>query len=182
MNNKSTLYRLTSCAVMSALMCVLGPLSVPIGPIPVTLTNLVVYLTVWLLGMKGAAISTLVYLLLGAAGMPVFSNFQGGLAKLVGPTGGYLVGFILVALIGGYIMKRFGDGTLVMILGLIVSTAFLYILGTAWFVFQMQCTVGYALTVCVFPFIPFDLGKIVLASILGKTLRTALGKTGLLPE
>lgn len=182
MRKKQSLYQLTACALMAALMCVLGPMSVPIGVIPVTLTNLVIYLSVYLLGMQGAFLSTLVYLLLGAVGMPVFSGMQGGLAKLVGPTGGYLVGFLFVALIGGFFMKKSHCKPIPTILGLVLGTAVLYFFGTVWFVFQTQSTVGHALTVCVFPFIPFDLGKIVIASSLGLLIRKALIKTGLLPE
>lgn len=182
MKNKFSVYTMTTCALMAALMCVLGPLSVPIGPIPVTLTNLVIYLSVWLLGMKGATVSTLVYLLLGAVGMPVFSGFQGGFAKLAGPTGGYLVGFLFIPLIGGFILDRSRGNILASIAGMIAGTAVLYLLGTVWFVFQTQSQIWYALTVCVFPFIPFDLGKIVLASFFGNALRKALRKADLLPQ
>lgn len=181
MKNKSALYFMTSCALMAALMCALGPLSVPIGPIPVTLTNLVIYLAVWLLGSKGATISTLVYLLLGAVGLPVFSGFQGGLAKLAGPTGGYLVGFLLVAFLGGLFVEKSKRNVLISIAGMIVGTALLYLLGTAWFVIQTGNELGHALSLCVYPFIPFDLGKIVLASLFGKLIRGALAKTSLLP-
>lgn len=182
MQKKHSLYLMTACALMAALMCVVGPMSVPIGVIPVTLTNLVIYLSVYLLGMQGAFLSTLVYLLLGAVGMPVFSGMQGGLAKLVGPTGGYLIGFLFVALIGGLFMKKSGGKTIPTVLGLILGTAVLYFFGTVWFVFQTQSQVWYALTVCVFPFIPFDLGKIAIASVLGTLIRRALIKSGLLPE
>lgn len=175
-------YQLTTCALMAALMCVLGPMSIQIGPIPVSFTNLVIYLTVYLLGMKGATISYLAYLLLGAAGMPVLSGYSGGVGKLVGPTGGYLVGFIFIALISGFVMEKSNRNTLITILGMIVATLFDYLLGTAWFVFQMKCEVWYALTVCVFPFLLVDLAKILVATALGKTIRTALMKANLLPE
>lgn len=175
------IYQLTTCALMAALLCVLGPMSVPIGPIPVTLTNLVIYLTVYLLGMKGATVSYLVYLLLGGAGMPVFSGYEGGLAKLAGPTGGYLIGFILMALLCGLIMEKSHAHTVITILGMIAATLVAYLFGTVWFVMQMQCDVWYALTVCVFPFIPFDIIKILIATALGKMIRQALGKSNLLP-
>ena len=105
MNSKTR--NMTVCAIMAALMCILGPMSVPIGPIPISLTNLVIYLTVYLLGTKKACISYLVYMLLGAVGLPVFSGFAGGIGKLAGPTGGYLVGFIFMTVICGVIMERF---------------------------------------------------------------------------
>lgn len=177
---KPQIYQMTSCALMTALMCVLGPMSIPIGPIPISFTNFVVLLSVYLLGMKGAVVSYLVYLLLGAVGMPVFSGYQGGLAKLAGPTGGYLVAFILMALIAGFIMERSHEHTVITILGMMAATLIAYLGGTVWFVFQMRCGVWYALTACVFPFIPADIVKILAAAALGKTIRSTLAKAGLL--
>lgn len=181
MKKRLMVYQLTTCALMAALMCVLGPMSIPIGPVPVSFTNLVIYLTVYLLGMKGATISYLVYLFLGAVGMPVFSGYQGGLAKLAGPTGGYLVGFILMALLCGFVMERSHCNTVITILGMIAATLIAYLFGTIWFVLEMQCEVWYALTVCVFPFIPFDIAKVLLASAFGQVIRGALLKANLLP-
>lgn len=180
MKNKTAVSLLTTAALMAALICALGPLAVPIGLVPVTLATLVLYLTVYLLGMKGATVSVLVYLLLGAVGMPVFSGYQGGLAKLVGPTGGYLVGYIFLTLLSGWIMELGQRKILWTVVGMIVGTAVLYAFGTAWFVLMMQCELGYALSVCVMPFIPFDLVKIVLATAFGKILRAALVRANLL--
>ena len=104
MKKRSALYTMTACALMAALMCVLCPLSIPIGPIPISLSILVLIVTTMVLGTWRALVSYTVYLLLGAVGMPVFSGFQGGLAKLAGPTGGYLVGFFLIIDIGGVVM------------------------------------------------------------------------------
>ena len=181
MKKRSMVYQLTTCALMAALMCVLGPMSIQIGPIPVSFTNLVIYLAVYLLGMKGATISYLVYLLLGAVGMPVFSGFAGGLGKLAGPTGGYLIGFIVMALISGFVMEKSHANAVITILGMIAATLVDYVFGTIWFVLQMQCEVWYALTVCVFPFLLVDLAKILIATVLGKTIRVALAKSNLLP-
>ena len=97
---------LTTCALFAALMCICGPLSVPIGPVPVSLTNLVLYLAIMILDTKKTFISYIVYLLIGIVGLPVFSGFQGGIAKVAGPTGGYLVGFLLMVIIGGIIMEK----------------------------------------------------------------------------
>lgn len=180
MKNRSSIYQLTTCALMAALMCVLGPMSIPIGPIPVSFTNLVIYLAVYLLGMKGAAISYLIYLILGAVGLPVFSGYAGGLAKLAGPTGGYLIGFILMALICGFVMEKSHANAVITIIGMIAATFVAYFFGTVWFVLQMQCDVWYALTVCVFPFVPFDIIKIIIATVLGKLIRNALIKSNLL--
>lgn len=181
LKNRSSMYQLSVCALMAAIMCVLGPMSIPIGPIPVSFTNLVIYLTVYLLGMKGATSSYLIYLLLGAAGMPVFSGYTGGLAKLAGPTGGYLIGFIFMALICGFVLEKSHVNAVITGFGMFAGTLVAYLFGTVWFVLQMQCEIWYALTVCVFPFIPFDIAKIIIATVLGKVIRSALVKSNLLP-
>lgn len=172
MNSKTR--NMTVCAIMAALMCILGPMSVPIGPIPISLTNLVIYLTVYLLGTKKACISYLVYMLLGAVGLPVFSGFAGGVGKLAGPTGGYLVGFIFMTVICGVIMERFQRKAIPTWLGMVLGTLVAYLFGTVWFVVQTQSAIMYALTACVFPFIPFDLIKITIAILLGKAVRKRL--------
>lgn len=177
---KLTIYQIAACAVMTAVLCVLGPMSIPIGAVPISLATFVLYLMVYILGTTGASVSTLVYLLLGLVGLPVFSGYSGGFAKLAGPTGGYLVGYIFIALIGGIILKRSHANTVISALGLVLGTAVLYVFGTAWFVILMDVTVGYALTVCVLPFILIDLGKIVVATLIGKPVRSALEKAGLL--
>ena len=177
---KSTVFNMTSCALMAALMCVLCPVSVPIGPIPISLSILVILLTVYVLGTWRALVSYTVYLLLGAVGMPVFSGFQGGLAKLAGPTGGYLAGFWLMILVAGIIMEKGKRNLLVTILGMLVGVAIDYAVGTAWFVFQTESTVVHALDVCVYPFIPFDVAKIVIAVLLGGVVYKGLQKEKLL--
>ncbi len=177
---KQNIYKLSTCALMTALMCVLGPMSIPIGPIPVSLTNFTIFLAVYLLGMRDGTISYIVYLLLGAVGLPVFSGYQGGMAKIAGPTGGYLASFILTALIAGFIIERFHAHTIIMILGMIVAMLAAYLFGTAWFVLQMQCDIWYALTTCVLPFVLVDVVKILVVTALGKTIRNALAKADLL--
>lgn len=177
---KSAIFNMTSCALMAALMCVLCPVSVPIGPIPISLSILVILLTVYVLGPWRALVSYTVYLLLGAVGMPVFSGFQGGLAKLAGPTGGYLAGFWLMILVAGIIMEKGKRNLLVTILGMLVGVAIDYAVGTAWFVFQTESTVVHALDVCVYPFIPFDVAKIVIAVLLGGVVYQGLQKAKLL--
>lgn len=177
---KTTVFYMTSCALMAALMCVLCPVSVPIGPIPISLGILVILLTVYVLGTWRALISYTVYLLLGAVGMPVFSGFQGGLAKLAGPTGGYLVGFWLMILVSGLIMELCKRNLLLTVLGMVVGVAVDYVVGTAWFVFQTESTVAHAFDVCVFPFIPFDAAKIVIAVLFGSLIYKGLQRAKLL--
>lgn len=179
MKSKLTVYQMTATALLAALMCVLGPVSVPIGLVPISLTNLVVALAVCLLGAKLATVSVLVYLVLGAVGLPVFSGYEGGLAKLAGPTGGYLVGFLFMAFLAGFLMERFGGRVAPTYLGLVLGCALDYVFGTVWFVAVMWCDLMYALGACVFPFVPFDLVKLAAAQAVGMLLRDRLAKAGL---
>lgn len=182
MKMNSKVHTLTGCALMAAAMCALCPLSIPIGPVPVSLSILVIMLTVYLLGTRNAAISYIVYLLLGAVGMPVFSGFQGGLAKLAGPTGGYLIGFLPMLIISGLFIHKSKGNLLMSLLGMVIGVAVDYVFGTVWFVLMMKCDVGHALAVCVYPFIAVDLAKIVVAALFGTVVHKALQQANLLPE
>ena len=177
---KQSTSALTAAAMMAAVLCVLGPLSVPVGPVPVAMANFGVSLAAWLLGPRYGALSVAAYLLLGAVGAPVFAGAGAGAAVLFGPTGGYLIGYLAQALIGGWAVERLGGRALWSGLGLAAGVAVSYAFGTAWFILQMGCTLPYALTVCVLPFIPFDAAKVALALVLGSILRRALHRAGLL--
>ena len=179
-NKKLTTYQMAVTALMAAALCVLGPLSVPIGAIPISLSNFVICLTAWLLGPKFGTLSVAVYLLIGLVGVPVFSGYGAGIAKLAGPTGGYLVGYLLLAFIGGLFIEKSKGQPVISGIGLVLGDAACYVLGTAWFVFQMQCELGYALSVCVYPFIALDLAKIVVSCIVGALLRKRLVQAGVL--
>ena len=180
---KITTYRLCTCALMTAVMCILAPISIPIGPIPISLSTLVVFLSVFLLGTKWSAISCLIYLVLGAVGLPVFSGYTGGIGKLLGPTGGYIIGFVFTAIIAGmflsYADKHFTGkkGVFFAFFGMLVALIATYAFGTIWFTIWSGTTFGYALTVCVLPFIPVDIIKLVIATILGRAVRSRLMKS-----
>ncbi len=186
-------------ALMTGILCVTGPISIPIGPVPISIGVLVLFLTVYVLGTKYATIACVLYLILGLVGLPVFAGHQGGLSKLAGPTGGYLIGYIPMVIIAGVIIditKKNRDNhinessgaadavatgrsagikkglikSLIQGAGMLLAVVVLYTFGTAWFVISTGTPVGAALTLCVIPFIPADLIKIVIAVILGPTL------------
>lgn len=97
MKQKSmTTYQLVLTGVLTAVICILGPMTlmIPISPVPISLANLAICLSIVILGMKLGTLSCILYLLIGLAGLPVFSGFSGGIGKLAGPTGGYLVGYL----------------------------------------------------------------------------------------
>lgn len=177
---KTTVYQMTAMALMAALMCVVGPMSVPIGPIPISFTNFVIYLAVWLMEGQAAAASYCVYLLIGVVGLPVFSGYSGGLGKLLGPTGGYLIGFIFMAMICSTVVRRTNYHAVFSAAGMVAATAVAYGFGTAWFMIQAKAALGYSLMTCVVPFIPGDLVKIAVAGALGATVRKGLLRSGLL--
>ncbi|MBD5133803.1 MAG: biotin transporter BioY [Clostridiales bacterium] len=184
--------RLTLCAVMAAVMCVIAPISIPIGPISITGGTLAIYLAAYLLGGVWGTVSTLVYLLVGFVGLPVFSNYMGGAARLLGPTGGYLVGYLPMALLAGTVVQRSahrfderGKAGMVITLavqfmGMALATAVLYAFGTAWYCIQAGVDLQKALAACVFPFIPWDLAKMVVALIVGAPVRRRLERANLL--
>jgi biotin transport system substrate-specific component len=130
-NTKSSTYQISLIGIMAAITCILGPLSIPIpfSPVPISFTNLAIYFTVFILGWKRGTISYLIYLLIGLVGLPVFSGFSGGPGKLVGPTGGYLIGFIFMAIIGGFFIEKFSGKVFMYIIGLILATIVAYLLG-----------------------------------------------------
>ena len=193
---KGRTYTIAATAVMAAVLCIIAPFSVPIGPVPISLATLVVYLAAYVLGWKMSTVSVLIYLLIGMTGLPVFSGFSGGFTKLAGPTGGYLIGYVPLALISGLFillsdkLRRVSTAALketgapgsikafdffahrlIELAGMLLGTLVLYVLGTAWFCILMDSTVSHALTLCVIPFIPGDLGKILVAILLGPELR-----------
>ena len=183
---KLTTYQLTLTAVMAAVICVLGPISmaIPISPVPISLASMAVYLAVTVLGIKLGTLSCLIYLLLGLVGLPVFSGGSAGAAKLFGPTGGYLVGYLFLALIAGAFVGRYTENKWNSIafaaLGMVLGTMVLYALGTAWLAYSAGMDFQAALWAGVIPFIPGDLVKMVIAVLLGSAVRGRLLRAGIL--
>ncbi len=181
--NKSISPRnLAVIGVMTAITCILGPLSIriPISPVPISFTNLAIYISVFVLGWKKGTISYLVYLLVGLVGIPVFSGFSAGLVKLAGPTGGYLIGFILMAVIGGWFVETFTGKVYMYILGLVLGTMMAYLFGTIWLAKVEGYTFYVALAGGVLPFLPGDAAKIIVAVLIGPVLQKRLKQAGVL--
>ena len=168
--------------LMTAITCILGPLSIPLpfSPVPISLTNLAIYFAIYVLGMKKGSISYLIYLLIGFVGLPVFSAFSSGPAKLFGPTGGYLIGFLFMALICGFFIDKWSQNYILQFAGMILGTAVCYLFGTLWLAHQANLSFYAALAAGVIPFIPGDLAKIIIALIAGPQIRKRLKKAGLL--
>jgi biotin transport system substrate-specific component len=148
--------------------------------VPLSLGLLPVFLSGCALGSRNGALSQLIFILLGCAGLPVFSGFNGGIGAIAGPTGGYLVGYIAVAAISGISFRRrlrFISTSCYMIAGLAVC----YLLGTLWFVWLNSVTFGSAFFMCVAPFIPLDVVKIAVAAAVGIRLQSLIADKQLHP-
>lgn len=171
--NKMKTKELTLIGLMTAVTCILGPLSIPLpfSVVPISFTNLVIYFTVFLLGWKKGTISYLIYLLIGLVGLPVFSGFSGGIGKIAGPTGGYLAGFLLLAIISGIFIEKFRGKIYMYALGMVLGLAVTYLFGTIWLSYQLGLTFKEGLFMGVIPYIPGDIVKIAAALILGPILR-----------
>ena len=185
-NLSPKLKQMTVIALMTPVLCILSPfsLNIPISPVPISLGSMAVYFVVCVLGMKRGTISVLLYILLGLVGLPVFSNFTGGAGKLFGPTGGYIIGYIFLALIFGGAIDH---GTRLIkselpasILGGLVGTLVLYLFGTVWLAHLLQKDFVTALGLGVIPYIPGDIVKFILAMVIGVQLRKRLKKAGLI--
>lgn len=163
-------------AIFAALICVAAPFSVQIGPIPITLATFAIYLAGAVLGGKRGMIAVIVYIMLGAIGLPVFSNFNGGFTALLGPTGGYIIGYVPLVLITGIFAEMNSKKHWTMIIGMLLGTVALYAFGTAWFMIMTQSSLGRALTLCALPFIPGDGLKIVCVSAIAIPLKGKLNR------
>ena len=177
---KITSYQLALIGVMTALTCILGPMSIviPFTPVPISLTNLVVYLSVWLLGWRLGTVSYLVYLLIGLVGLPVFSGFTGGAGKLFGPTGGYLIGFIFMAIVAGLFIQ-WQSHWYFRLCGMILGTLIAYLFGTVWLAYAAGMNFQGALAAGVLPFIPGDLAKMLLVLLGAPLIETRLKRAGI---
>lgn len=177
---KINIYQMASCGIFAAMMCVLAPIAIPIGPIPITLGVFVVMLSGIVLGWKLAGVSMVIYVMLGFVGLPVFSGGKGGPGVIVGPTGGYIWSFILMAIWIGYWSQKNMKHPLMqrIYLGVIAlsSLCICYAFGTLQFTVVMNVSWDKAFSLCVYPFIIPDLCKAIAAAVIGYEISKRLKK------
>lgn len=157
-------------AMFTVLIAICSWISIP-TTVPFTLQTFGVFVTVGVLGGKRGSLSVLIYLLLGAIGIPVFAGFTGGMGIVLGSTGGYIIGFLLSTLLMWGMEKLLGKKTWVLALSMVLGLLVCYIFGTIWFMLVYTRETGAiglwtALGWCVFPFVIPDLVKIVLALLI----------------
>lgn len=175
----TTTKKIVFTALFAALTAVCGFISIPVPgtPIPIVLQNMLVVLTGLMLGPVWGVCSTLLFLLAGALGLPVFSGGTGGIARLMGPTGGFLYGYALATLVAGTIAQRprYGrkDSAIKLIVATVSGFVVMYIPGVIHFMRVMDKTFGQTMALCVVPYIPGDIVKAVLAVLISAKLRKA---------
>lgn len=169
---------LSYIGIMTAIIAVCSWISIP-AAVPVTLQTMGIFTAVGLLGGRRGTLAVLIYILLGAVGMPVFAGFTGGVGILLGTTGGYILGFLFSALLMWGMEALFGSGRPVLALSMAAGLLVCYAVGTAWFMAVYTKNtgpvgLGTVLGWCVIPFIIPDLIKIVLSLLLTGRLKKAL--------
>ena len=158
-------------SLLAALTAASALISIPVGEVPVVLYNFFILMMGLLLGSRWGAASIAVYLQAGSLGLPVFAGAKGGLAILLGPTGGYLIGFLPAVFIIGFISEKFKQRFIYDIIAMLCGTAVIYALG----VIQLKIVLGktwmVTMALGVFPFIIFDVIKAVAAAVTAKAVR-----------
>ncbi len=174
--NSLNIREITFISIFVSIITICSWISIPMT-VPFTLQTFAIFVTIGLLERKNSFLAVLVYILLGAIGLPVFSNFKGGVSSLIGPTGGYILGFLLTTLVSGFLLEKLPNKNIFLVFSMIIGLIICYTFGTAWFIYfytksSGSITIFKALTLCVFPFILPDLAKIGLASIIVNKLKS----------
>jgi len=173
----STSLRMTVYASLMAALTAAGAyLAIPIGPVPIVLQNLFIFLSGLLLGPGWGAASVGVYLLAGILGLPVFAGGVGGIGRLAGPTGGYLLGFLPAVCVIGLISNVSKTNVVRDLLAMICGSFIIYACGLSWLKMLTGMTLGKTLAVGMYPFLPGDALKIAAAVPVAKALRPVIHK------
>jgi len=161
-------------SLLAALTAAGAYLSIPIGPVPIILQNMFVLLSGLLLGSRWGLASVGVYILAGACGLPVFAGGLGGISRIVGPTGGYLLGYLPGVFITGLIAEKTGQRMIYDVIAMICGTIIIYSCGLIWLKVLTGMTLAKTLAVGMYPFLIGDVLKIAAAAAIAKSLRPVI--------
>ena len=161
-------------ALFAALSGVLSQITIPIGPVPINLTHVAIFTAVGILGTKYGVVSQIVFVALGAVGVPVFSGFTGGVGIIAGPTGGFIIGYIGCALATGLMVKWLGKSIKALIISMYVGWLVTYLMGAGWYMWRMDAGLVQALVYCVVPFLLGDIPKTILSAVLVNRIGVAV--------
>lgn len=172
---KITIKDICTTAIFTAITAIMAQIAIPLpfSPVPITMQTFAIFMSAIILGSRLGFMSQIIYVLLGAIGVPVFANFGGGLGKILGPTGGFIFSFPIVA----YIIGRISDKKMNMAANIAIMAVGLFVC-YAMGVAQLSVTTGMgmqkAIAVGALPYIPLDIVKVAMAYVLGTTVRNRL--------
>jgi biotin transport system substrate-specific component len=178
MKDSNQLRMIVFASLLAALITAGAYIAVPIGPVPIVMQNMFVFLAGLLLGSRWGLASVAVYLLAGACGLPVFAGGMGGIGRLVGPTGGYLIGYLPAVFLVGFISEKAAGRIGYDVLAMICGTIILYACGVSWLKILTGMTWSKVLAVGMLPFLIGDALKIVAAALIAKALRPVIRVAG----
>ena len=163
---------LTRIALMTAVLCILAPISMPIpfSSVAFSLATFAIYLMAYILKPRQALFSVCLYLLLGAAGLPVFAGYLGGISRFASPNGGYLIGYLTAVGIAAWFVQNQSKVTF-QIVGLLFATLSLYLIGTCWMAYTTGISLSAALWSGALLYLPFDIIKMLFAVYLGRKIQ-----------
>ncbi|WP_302133893.1 biotin transporter BioY [uncultured Dialister sp.] len=175
MNQNSSIRMQVLCALFAAVTAVCSQITIPIQPVPITLGTFAVLMAGGFLGKRYGFLAIAIYLLLGMAGVPVFSMMRGGVAVLAGPGGGFIMTYPFMAFLVGFVAEKMGGFNFKhMIVASLCANVLCYSVGIGWFMFLTGTGIWPSLVMCMFPFLPGDLAKLLLASFLVSKYRRRL--------
>lgn len=163
------------CGLFAALTAIMAQISIPIGPVPISFIHVGIFIGAGILGGKYGTISQIIYVLTGLIGLPVFAGFTGGVGRIIGPTGGYILSYILMAFIVGVLTKKtqtYSYGYMLVVMS--VAYILQYIIGTCWYCYVTKTDVIAGIMVCVVPFLLGDFIKALVSAIAIKKLRSSI--------
>ena len=178
MTDTNQLRRIVFASLLAALMAAGAYIAVPIGPVPIVMQNMFVFLAGLLLGSRWGLASVAVYLLAGTCGLPVFAGGMGGIGRLVGPTGGYLIGYLPAVFLIGFISEKAAVRVAYDVLAMICGTLVLYACGVSWLKILTGMTWLKTLSAGMYPFLIGDALKIAAAALIAKALRPVVRVAG----
>ena len=170
-------WNMTQMAMMTGVLCIVSPVMIPIpfSPVPMTLATFGIYMIASLLGVKKGVLCVLGYILLGMAGLPIFSGFSSGIITLAGPTGGYVIGYLPCVFFIGWLLekKRNKNSRIWYFFSFACGTICCYLFGMIWFMIVMTgtYTIGQTILICVVPYLFFDIIKILLATTIVRQIK-----------
>ncbi len=171
MNQSNSIRMMVYASLLAALTAAGAYIAIPIGPVPIVLQNFFVFLSGLLLGARWGLASVAVYLTAGALGLPVFAGGAGGIGRILGPTGGYLIGYLPAVFLIGMIAEKTRNRAWFDVIAMVVGDIMLYACGVTWLKILTGMSFGKALAVGLYPFIPGDILKFAAAVPVAKALR-----------